>query len=85
MTDTGIARQLDAVGRITLPKELRKSLNFSDREVLEIYTEDDKSILQKCQDPADIFTGATEDLIEYQGKLVSKKTIRELSKLAGLI
>lgn len=85
MTDTGIARQLDAVGRITLPKELRKSLNFSDREVLEIYTEDNKIILQKCQNPKDIFTGSTEDLIEYQGKLVSRKSIRELSKLAGLI
>ena len=28
MIETGIARQLDAVGRITLPKELRKSLGF---------------------------------------------------------
>lgn len=85
MTDTGITRQLDAVGRITLPKELRKSLNFSDREVLKIYTEDNKIILQKCQNPTDIFTGSTEDLIEYRGKLVSRKSIRELSKLAGLI
>lgn len=42
MIETGIARQLDAVGRITLPKELRKSLGFKDRELLEIYTEDDK-------------------------------------------
>lgn len=83
MTDTGIARQLDAVGRITLPKELRKSLNFSEREVLEIYTERNKIILQKCQEPADIFTGSSKDLIEYHGKLVSKESIRELSKLAG--
>ena len=78
MIETGIARQLDAVGRITLPKELRKSLGFKDRELLEIYTEDDK---QK----QDIFTGSEEDLIEYKGKLVSKESIRELSKLAGLI
>lgn len=84
MTDTGIARQLDAVGRITLPKELRKSLNFSDREVLEIYTEENKIILQKCQKPADIFTGSNKDLIEYHGKLVSMDSIRELAKLAGL-
>ena len=34
MIETGIARQLDAVGRITLPKELRKSLGFKDRELL---------------------------------------------------
>lgn len=85
MTDTGIARQLDAVGRITLPKELRSSLNFAEREVLQIYTEDDKIILKKCVDPADIFTGSTKDLIEYKGKLVSKESIRELSKLAGFI
>lgn len=85
MTDTGIARQLDAVGRITLPKELRNSLNFAEREVLQIYTEDDKIILKKCVDPADIFTGSTKDLIEYKGKLVSKESIRELSKLAGFI
>lgn len=85
MTDTGIARQLDAVGRITLPKELRKSMNFADREILEIYTEEDKIILKKCKEPADIFTGSTEDLVEYQGKLVSKESIRALSKLAGLI
>ena len=50
MIETGIARQLDAVGRITLPKELRKSLGFKDRELLEIYTEDDKIILRKCED-----------------------------------
>lgn len=84
--ETGIARQLDAVGRITLPKELRKSLGFKDRELLEIYTEDDKIILRKCErQKQDIFTGSEEDLIEYKGKLVSKESIRELSKLAGLI
>ena len=75
-----------AVGRITLPKELRKSLGFKDRELLEIYTEDDKIILRKCErQKQDIFTGSEEDLIEYKGKLVSKESIRELSKLAGLI
>ena len=91
MIETGIARQLDAVGRIPLPKELRKSLGFKDRELLEIYTEDDKImrfkiILRKCErQKQDIFTGSEEDLIEYKGKLVSKESIRELSKLAGLI
>ena len=86
MIETGIARQLDAVGRITLPKELRKSLGFKDRELLEIYTEDDKIILRKCErQKQDIFTGSEEDLIEYKGKLVSKESIRELSNLAVLI
>lgn len=85
MTNTGIARQLDPVGRITLPKELRKSFDFTEREVLEIYTEDDKIILKKHSEPHDIFTGSTEDLIEYEGKLVSKATIKKLAQLAGLL
>ena len=68
MIETGIARQLDAVGRITLPKELRKSLGFKDRELLEIYTEDDKIILRKCErQKQDIFTGSEEDLIVPAG------------------
>ena len=86
MIETGIARQLDAVGRITLPKELRKSLGFKDRELLEIYTEDDKIILRKCErQKQDIFTGSEEPLLPYFRPSPSPESIRELSKLAGLI
>ena len=85
MTNTGIARQLDKLGRITLPIELRKSLGFADRETLEIYTEDDRIILKKSSTPADIFTGSTEDLIVFEGKSVSRDSIQKLAKLAGLI
>ena len=85
MTNTGIARQLDKLGRITLPIELRKSLGFADRETLEIYTEDNKVILKKRSEPADVFTNSTKDLIEFEGKMVSKESIKKLAKLAGLI
>ena len=46
---------------------------------------DDKIILKKHSEPHDIFTGSTEDLIEYEGKLVSKATIKKLAQLAGLL
>ncbi len=84
MKSTGIVRRLDNLGRITLPIELRRSLGIDDRDSIEIFTEDNKIILQKYS-PCDIFTGDDEDLIEYEGKMVSKKTIKALSKLAGLI
>ncbi len=85
MKETGIIRQLDKLGRITLPIELRKSLGFAEREALQIFTEDDKIVLKKCPQSSDIFTGSTEDLIEFEGKMVSKESIKKLSKLAGLI
>ncbi len=84
-TNTGIVRQLDKLGRITLPIELRKTLGFSERETLQIYTEDNKIILKKYEKPGDIFTGTNQNLIEYKGKYISLESIRELSKLAGLI
>ena len=51
---------------------------------MEIYVEEEKIILQKYE-PADIFSGSREELYDYCGKKVSKKTITELAKLAGLI
>lgn len=84
MKDTGIVRRLDNLGRITLPIELRRSLGIADRDSLQIFSEDDKIILMKKKD-CDIFTGKEDDLIEYKGLMVSKSSIKELSKLAGLI
>ena len=39
----------------------------------------------KKYEPSDIFTGETKDLYEFHGKLVSRKSIVELAKLAGII
>ena len=83
MKETGIVRKLDELGRITLPIELRRTLHLAERDSLEISTKDDKIILQKYES-VDLFTGEKEDLIEYHGKKVSKKSIIEMAKLAGL-
>ncbi len=84
MKDTGVVRRLDELGRITLPMELRKNLHLTERDSLQIFVEDDKIILQKYA-PSDIFTGEMDDLIDYHGKKISRKSIEELAKLAGLI
>ena len=84
MKSTGIIRKLDDLGRITNPIEMRRTLGVEEHEELEISLEDGKIILRKYE-PADIFTGSKKGLIEYHGKLVSKKSIREMAELAGLV
>ena len=84
MKSTGIVRKLDELGRITIPIELRRSLGIIDRDSIEIIADEEQIILKKYNSE-DIFTGETEDLIEYHGKLVSKKSIIEMAKLAGII
>ena len=83
MKETGIVRRLDELGRITLPIELRRTLNISERDSLEISVQDDRIILKKYE-PVDIFNGNKDNLIEYCGKKVSKESIVEMAKLAGL-
>lgn len=84
MKATGIVRNLDNLGRITLPIELRRNLNLDIKDPVEIFVEENTIILKKYE-PSDIFTGAKEDLVEYEGKMISKQTIRELAKLADII
>ena len=83
MKSTGIVRKLDELGRITLPIELRRTLNISERDPLEIFVNDERIILKKYE-PCDIFTGDMNDLIDYHDKKVSKRSIIEMAKMAGL-
>lgn len=83
MKATGIVRNLDNLGRVTLPIELRRNLRIDIKEPVEIFVDGDCIILKKYE-PVDIFTGEKENLIEYHGKLVSRETIKELAKLAGI-
>ncbi|MCI9541327.1 MAG: AbrB/MazE/SpoVT family DNA-binding domain-containing protein [Lachnospiraceae bacterium] len=84
MKDTGVIRKVDELGRFTLPMELRRKLNIEVGDPLEVFV-DDESIILKKYVASDIFTGDTEDLIEFNGKKVSKKTILQLAKAAGLL
>ena len=83
MKSTGIVRKVDELGRVVLPIELRKTLQIRERDSLEIFVDKEKIILKKYE-PSDIFTGDMEDLIELNGKKVSKSTIKKLAEMAGL-
>ena len=44
---TGMKRKIDELGRIVIPKEIRKSLKLNMGDSLEIYIEDNKISLRK--------------------------------------
>ncbi|MEC2940363.1 AbrB/MazE/SpoVT family DNA-binding domain-containing protein, partial [Bacillus cereus] len=47
MKSTGVTRKIDELGRIVLPKELRRTLGIAEKDPIEIFVEDEKIILQK--------------------------------------
>lgn len=83
MKDTGIIRNVDDLGRFVIPMELRRKLNINIGDPLEVFVKGETIVLKKYFD-TDIFTGSSEDLIEYCGKKVSKASVIEMAKLAGL-
>lgn len=82
MKSTGIVRKVDELGRVVLPIELRRNLDIHEKDALEIFVDDEKIILKKYE-PADIFSGSMDDLIDFKGKKVSKASILEMAKQAG--
>lgn len=86
MKNKVLIRRLDKLGRITIPANLRKSLNINDLEELEIISGTNNIIIRKQINP-DIFGNIDDDdnYFEYYGNRISKKSIIELSKIAGLM
>lgn len=54
MKATGVVRRIDDLGRIVIPKELRRTLKIRDGEYLEIYVEDEDIVLKKYSSFSDI-------------------------------
>ncbi|WP_338128604.1 AbrB/MazE/SpoVT family DNA-binding domain-containing protein [Bacillus infantis] len=47
MKSTGIVRRVDELGRIVIPKEIRRVLEINIKDPIEIFVEDEKIILLK--------------------------------------
>lgn len=81
MKSTGMVRAVDKMGRVVIPKEIRKQLNVqNDVDSFEIYMEGDSVILKKYQ-PTCIFCDSVCDSVEYNGHIVCKECIKKLAIL----
>ncbi len=74
---TGIVRKVDELGRIVLPIELRRTLDIGEKDAIEIYVEGTSIVLKKYQ-PSCIFCGESKKVVDFKGKNVCSKCLREL-------
>ena len=65
MKSTGVIRRIDELGRIVLPKEIRRNLGIREGENLEIFVEADRMILKKYSKIKDY-----EEMIKSVGNLI---------------
>ena len=47
MKSTGITRQIDGLGRVVIPKEIRRTLGLKEGDYLEIFVEEESVIFRR--------------------------------------
>ena len=80
MKSTGIVRQIDNLGRIVIPMELRKVLDMPNGTPIEIYTEGDSIILHKYQNKCEL-CGSIENITVFKDKVVCSNCLNDLRGL----
>ena len=82
MKTTGMTRPVDQLGRVVIPKEIRNELNVAEGDRLEIWMDGDTVLMRKYE-PHCVFCEETEDLIEFEGRLICKKCASKIAKEAN--
>lgn len=82
MKATGIIRKVDELGRIVLPIELRRTMDIAVRDELEIFIDNDRVVLQKCEQRSGcVFCGAEQELQSYRGKNICRDCLGKMRQL----
>ena len=78
MNSTGIIRTLDNMGRVVIPREIRKQLDMTNgTDSFEIFMDGDNIVLKKHK-PFCVFCKSQEECIEFENQTVCKSCIEKL-------
>ncbi len=80
MKPSGIIRNIDKLGRLVVPKEMRDFLGIEKYDPVEIFLEGDKIILKRF-DATCIFCSSSEKLFEFEGKMICPACLKKLTDL----
>ena len=73
LKSTGVIRRIDELGRIVIPKEIRRNLKIRDGENMEIFIDLDSIILKKYSKLEDVLT-----ISDRLGKVINEVTNLDL-------
>jgi transcriptional pleiotropic regulator of transition state genes len=79
MKSTGVVRKVDELGRIVLPISIRQIMDINEKDSLEIFTDENRIILQKYQ-PSCIFCNNADDIVFFNGKRVCEGCLKKIKE-----
>ena len=79
MKASGIIRNVDPLGRVVIPKEIRKILGINEGDPIEIVKVNNDIVLRKYSKGC-IFCGSDNEVVEFNGVLVCEGCRKALVK-----
>ncbi len=80
MKSTGMVRKIDELGRIVIPAEIRQNMDLQVKDTMEIFTDENRIILQKYH-PACLFCSNADDIVFFEEKRICRACLEKLKKL----
>lgn len=81
MKPAGVVRKVDQLGRIVLPKSLRKRYQMNEGDPVEILVQGDHIILERYR-PKCVFCGSMEQISEFKDRSICTQCLHEMNQLA---
>lgn len=80
MKPAGVVRKVDQLGRIVLPKSLRKRYLMNEGDPVEIFVQGEHIILERYR-PKCVFCGSMNEVLEFKDRYVCSQCMREMEYL----
>lgn len=81
MKATGIVRRVDDLGRVVIPKELRRTLGVKEGDPMEIFTDGKRVVLQKYAPGCTLCGESDRPLETVMNKLVCTRCISTIKAI----
>jgi AbrB family transcriptional regulator (stage V sporulation protein T) len=75
MKATGIVRRIDDLGRVVIPKEIRRTMRIREGDPLEIYTDKDGEVIFKKYSPMGEMSSFALSLCETLAKITGRSVV----------
>ena len=79
MKSTGIVRKVDELGRVVLPISIRQTMDIGEKDSLEIFTDENRIILQKYQ-PSCVFCTNADNIVMFSGKRICEDCLKKIKE-----
>ena len=75
MKATGIVRRIDDLGRVVIPKEIRRTLRLRDGDPMEIFTDREGTVILKKYSPIGDISDIAEEFAESAGRILGSTAV----------